>query len=301
MVDFYAGKFDVLLCSTIIENGLDVSRANTLIVFDADRFGLSQLYQLRGRVGRSNRVAYAYFTVRPDKMLSETAEKRLGAIKQFTEFGSGFRIAMRDLEIRGAGNIFGPEQSGHVSTVGYDMYCKLIEEAVREAQGDTDAERESELETRVDLKTDAFLPAEYVRGEAQRMEMYKRIALLKNRDDREDVIEEMVDRFGEPPQPVMNLIDIAHLRALCGRLGVSRVTHTTGNLIFHIEEKYLRDPLALVSAMQKTDKRLLLSAQRKPAILLRDKRLPAEDMLRAAVPMMEKLLTHMDESGHDNP
>lgn len=178
------------------------------------------------------------------------------------------------------------------------MYCKLIEEAVREAQGDTDAERESELETRVDLKTDAFLPAEYVRGEAQRMEMYKRVSLLKTRDDREDVIEEMVDRFGEPPLPVMNLIDIAHLRALCGRLGVSRVTYTTGTMLFHIEEKYLRDPLALVDAMQKTDKRLLLSAQRKPAMLLRDKRLPAEDMLRAAVPVLEKLLAYMGKDTH---
>ena len=135
MLDFYEGKFDVLLCSTIIENGLDVSRANTIIIFDADRFGLSQLYQLRGRVGRSTRVAYAYFTVRPDKMLSETAQKRLSAIREFTAFGSGFRIAMRDLEIRGSGNIFGPEQSGNVAAVGYDMYCRLIEEAIREARG----------------------------------------------------------------------------------------------------------------------------------------------------------------------
>ena len=160
MLDFYEGKFDVLLCSTIIENGLDVPRANTLIVFDADRFGLSQLYQLRGRVGRSTRVAYAYFTVRPDKMLSEAAQKRLSAIREFTAFGSGFRIAMRDLEIRGAGNIFGPEQSGQVAAVGYDMYCRLIEEAVREARGAQGGQVSCQVETRVEIKVDAFLPGE---------------------------------------------------------------------------------------------------------------------------------------------
>ena len=152
MLDFYAGAFDVLLCTTIIESGLDVPEANTLIVFDADRFGLSQLYQIRGRVGRSNRQAYAYFTVRRDKLLSETAEKRLSAIREFTEFGAGYRIALRDLEIRGAGDVLGPEQHGHLSAVGYDMYVKLIEQAVGEAQG---REEMPELDTRVELAIDA--------------------------------------------------------------------------------------------------------------------------------------------------
>ena len=156
MMDFYNGRHDVLLSSTIIENGLDIPNANTLIVYDADHFGLSQLYQLRGRVGRSSRSAYAYFTVRPDRMVSETAEKRLSAIKEFTAFGAGFRIAMRDLEIRGAGNIFGPEQSGQVAAVGYDMYCKMIEEAIREAQGDFSSFRNNALETRVELHVNAF-------------------------------------------------------------------------------------------------------------------------------------------------
>ena len=174
MLDFYAGAFDVLLCTTIIESGLDVPEANTLIVFDADRFGLSQLYQIRGRVGRSNRQAYAYFTVRRDKLLSETAEKRLSAIREFTEFGAGYRIAMRDLEIRGAGDVLGPEQHGHLSTVGYDMYVKLIEQAVGEAQGH---EEIPELDTRVELAVNAFLPADFVPDEKMRIEIYKRIAM----------------------------------------------------------------------------------------------------------------------------
>ncbi len=289
MLDFYEGRYDVLLCSTIIENGLDVPKANTLIVYDADRFGLSQLYQLRGRVGRSTRVAYAYFTVRPDKMLSEDAQKRLSAIREFTAFGSGFRIAMRDLEIRGAGNIFGPEQSGNVAVVGYDMYCKLIEEAVREARGDLGDIPEHTVETRVDMRIDAFLPVEYVRGDVQRMEVYKRISLIKNREDREDAIEEIIDRFGDIPEPVMNLIDIAHLRGVCGAIGVNRVTYTSGSLVMRLEPSAVRDTVKLYQALEKADKRLLLSVTREPAILLRDGRLDPAQMLRAAVPVMEKV------------
>ena len=289
MLDFYEGKFDVLLCSTIIENGLDVPTANTIIIFDADRFGLSQLYQLRGRVGRSTRVAYAYFTVRPDKMLSETAQQRLAAIREFTAFGSGFRIAMRDLEIRGAGNIFGPEQSGQVAQVGYDMYCRLIEEAVREARGAQGESGPAQVETRVELKVDAYLPAEYVRGENQRMEVYKRISLIKEQESRQDVIEELIDRFGDIPQPVMHLIDIAHLRGVCGRMGISRVNYQSSALIFRLLPGASPDPEKLYAALSQTDKRLLLAASREPAILLRDQKLAPEDLLRAAVPIMERV------------
>ena len=294
MLDFYEGRFDVLLCSTIIENGLDVPTANTIVIFDADRFGLSQLYQLRGRVGRSTRVAYAYFTVRPDKMLSETAQKRLSAIREFTAFGSGFRIAMRDLEIRGAGNIFGPEQSGQVAQVGYDMYCRLIEEAVREARGAQGESVPFQVETRVELRVDAYLPAEYVRGENQRMEVFKRIALIKTRETREDVIEEMIDRFGEIPESVMNLIDIAHLRGVCGRLGVNRVNYTANTMVFRLDMGAGVDPQRLYAALEKTDKRLLLSASKDPAILLRDPKLTTAEMLRAAVPILEKLEANME-------
>ena len=295
MLDFYEGKADVLLCSTIIENGLDVSRANTIIIFDADRFGLSQLYQLRGRVGRSTRVAYAYFTVRPDKMLSETAQKRLSAIREFTAFGSGFRIAMRDLEIRGSGNIFGPEQSGNVAAVGYDMYCRLIEEAIREARGEQGEAVPMHVDTRVELKVDAFLPVEYVRGEAQRMEVFKRIALIKQRADREDAIEELIDRFGDIPDEVMNLIEIAHLRGICGRLGVSRVNFVAGALVFKLVPGAAPDPIRLYSALEKTDKRLLLSAAREPAILFRDPRQDVDSLLRAAVPILEKVEAGLEE------
>ncbi|MBO4925153.1 MAG: transcription-repair coupling factor [Clostridia bacterium] len=290
MLDFYEHKFDVLLCSTIIENGLDVPAANTLIVFDADRFGLSQLYQLRGRVGRSTQVAYAYFTVRPDKMLSEDAQKRLSAIREFTAFGSGFRIAMRDLEIRGAGNIFGPEQSGNVAAVGYDMYCRLIEEAVREARGALgEKPAATSAETRVELKVDAYLPLDYVRGDSQRMEVYKRIAMIRDQDSRQDVIEELIDRFGDIPEPVMNLIGIAHLRGVCGSLGVTKVNAVSGTLIFRLNPDLIPDPQRLYQALVQTDPRLMFSAARDSAILFRAPGSTAEEMLRAAVPVMEKV------------
>jgi len=291
MMDFYAGSYDVLLCTTIIESGLDVPTANTLFVFDADRFGLSQLYQLRGRVGRSNRQAYAYFTVRPDKMLSETAEQRLSAIREFTEFGAGFRIAMRDLEIRGAGNILGPEQHGHLATVGYDMYCKLIEETLHEVQGGT--RNPSELETRVDLKVDAYLPGDYVRDERQRMEMYKRIAALSTEADREDITDELLDRFGETPAVVDALLDIAQLRALANRLGVSQVLYRKGQLMMKFNNQYAPDPMIFLPAMS-VDKRLSFSAA-PAALLLKDPRLEERDMLREGVAVLKKLNAKIDE------
>ncbi len=301
MTDFFNGKYDVLLSTTIIENGLDVPNANTLIVYDADKFGLSQLYQLRGRVGRSNRMAYAYFTVRPDKMISEDAQKRLNAIREFTEFGSGFRIAMRDLEIRGAGNIFGPEQSGNVSIVGYDLYVKLIEEAVLEAQGEEGEKPfvKPRADTRIDMKIDAYLPKEYVQSESQRMEVYKRIALIRSKDDREDVIEELIDRFGDPKEPVMRLIDIAHLKAIVSQLGVTRITFKPGIMTLKVEPALLPDFETLVSALSSTDTRLVLSALKEPAILFKEKQLTENTALTQAIPLFEKVLRliYNDEKG----
>ena len=292
MLDFYGGKYDVLLCSTIIENGLDVPTANTIIIYDADRFGLSQLYQLRGRVGRSNRVAYAYFTVRPAKALSENAEKRLSAIREFTEFGAGFRIAMRDLEIRGAGDIFGPEQSGHISTVGYDMYCKLIEEAVREARGEKPAP--DELETRVELKVNAYLPDSYVRGGTQRVEIYKRISMLRTLSDRADIIDEMIDRFGDIPESVMTLLDVSHLRAMCTRLGVSTVIRQPLGVLFRFDMRYVPDLNLLSEAMEGSQIRF--SAARIPGLFLP---LPVKaqesDALKIACGEMLHLTQKMDE------
>lgn len=291
MMDFYAGTYNVLLCTTIIESGLDVPTANTLIVYDADRFGLSQLYQLRGRVGRSNRQAYAWFTVRPDKMLSETAQQRLDAIREFTEFGAGFRIAMRDLEIRGAGNLLGPEQHGHLATVGYDMYCKLMEETLAEVQGVLPAR---ELETRVDLQVDAYLPEDYVSDARQRMEMYKRIASVTSKDDRGDIIDELVDRFGEPPQVVLTLLDVALLRHLCNRLGIDRVFARKDTLIMRLDEKYVPEGQILLTAMAETDRQLSLTAQVPFALTVKDTGLMERDLLPLGLKLMTKMNAVVD-------
>ena len=220
MVDFINGDIDVLVTTTIIETGLDISNANTMIVHDADRMGLSQLYQLRGRVGRSNRTAYAFLMYRRDKQLKEVAEKRLSAIREFTELGSGFKIAMRDLEIRGAGNLLGAEQSGHMETVGYDLYCKMLAEAVREVKGET---CEEDFETVVDLPVDAYIPDTYISDEFQKLDFYKRIAAIENDPDYEDISDELMDRYGELPVPVRNLLLIALLKASAHAASITEI------------------------------------------------------------------------------
>ena len=292
MMDFYAGSYDVLLCTTIIENGLDVPSANTLIVYDAERFGLSQLYQLRGRVGRSNRQAYAYFTVRADHILTETAQQRLTAIREFTEFGAGFRIAMRDLEIRGAGNILGPEQHGHLATVGYDMYCKLMEETLNEVQG---RQTVRELETRVDLRVDAFLPPEYVAEEKQRMEMYKRIASVVTDEDRADVTDELIDRYGTLPPAAETLLDVSQLRALCNRLGASQVTRGKEGLVMKLDERFVPDPACLLQAISETDGRLALSARVSARMILKAPGLQEQELLQEALKVIRKLVKRLAE------
>ena len=292
MMDFYAGSYDVLLCTTIIESGLDVPTANTLIVYDAERFGLSQLYQLRGRVGRSSRQAYAYFTFRPNKILSETAQQRLSAIREFTEFGSGFRIAMRDLEIRGAGNILGPEQHGHLETIGYEMYCRLLEEAMREVQGETIT---SELETRVDLRVNAYLPDSYIADEQLRMEMYRRIAVLSSDADREDIIDELIDRFGDMPEVVNTLLDVSQLRYLCNREGIAQVSHRSESLVMRLDARYVKDPLMLLTALRETDARLQLVEKPAPAITMRFPGIKDRELLAEALKIMRLLSQKMDE------
>ena len=210
MFDFINGEIDVLVSTTIIETGLDISNVNTMIIDDADRLGLSQLYQLRGRVGRSNRTAYAFLMYKRDKMLKEVAEKRLQAIKEFTELGSGFKISMRDLEIRGAGNLLGAEQSGHMETVGYDLYCKMLNEAIRQMKGENVIEED--FDTTADIDADAYIPASYIKNEMLKLEMYKRIAGIESREELIDVSDELLDRFGEPPKSVMNLLNIAMIK-----------------------------------------------------------------------------------------
>ena len=291
MMDFYEGKFDVLLCTTIIEAGLDVPRANTMIVCDADRFGLSQLYQLRGRVGRSNRLAYCYLTVSPTKVLTETADKRLTAIREFTEFGSGFRVAMRDLEIRGAGNLLGSEQSGFMASVGYDLYVKMIEETVHEMRGDV---FQGDIETRVDLKVDAYLPQEYISNDLLRVEMYKKIASIRNRDNRDDLIEELIDRFGDPNRPVMNLIDIAHLKALCSRLGIDYVHSKGDELHMRFSMSADIDLIRVLTAVRAQQRWLRVLGGNPPTLIYYERSKTPEELMRGAVKIMELVIADFE-------
>lgn len=219
MFDFINGEIDVLVSTTIIETGLDISNVNTMIIDDADRLGLSQLYQLRGRVGRSNRTSYAFLMYKRDKMLKEIAEKRLQAIKEFTELGSGFKIAMRDLEIRGAGNLLGAQQSGHMEAVGYDLYCKMLNEAVKQLKGDY--VEEDTFDVSVDMDIDAFIPATYIKSEFQKLDVYKRIAEIENEEEFLDMQEELLDRFGDLPASVNNLLNIAYLKTMCKHVYVT--------------------------------------------------------------------------------
>ncbi|MCG0275798.1 MAG: transcription-repair coupling factor [Thermosediminibacteraceae bacterium] len=250
MMDFYEHRYDVLVCTTIIETGLDIPNANTLIVISADRFGLAQLYQLRGRVGRSGTQAFAYFTYRKDKALGEAAEKRLAAIRDFTEFGAGFKIALRDLEIRGAGNILGAEQHGHMMAVGYDLYCKLLAEAVRELKGEPEQE---EIQPVIDLKLSAYIPDDYISNAAQKIDIYRRIAAVETIKEAEDLEEEIEDRFGDLPEPARNLLAIARLRVLAKKLKLSSIIQQNDVIIFKFQSANVLSPeqfLALSAAFR---------------------------------------------------
>lgn len=235
MLDFINGEIDVLVSTTIIETGLDIPNANTMIIHDADQLGLSQLYQLRGRVGRSSRTAYAFLMYRRDKMLREEAEKRLQAIREFTELGSGIKIAMRDLELRGAGNVLGEEQHGHMAAVGYDLYCKLLNEAVLALKGEK--KEELEFETTVECTMDAYIPSSYIKNEYQKLDVYKRIAGVENEEERLDMEDELIDRFGDLPKPVSNLLTIATLKAMAHRVYVTEVIINAQEIRLMMHEK----------------------------------------------------------------
>ncbi|MCR4761243.1 MAG: transcription-repair coupling factor [Oscillospiraceae bacterium] len=235
-------EIDILVCTTIIETGVDVPNVNTLILEQADRFGLSQLYQLRGRVGRSTRRAYAYFTYQPNRSLTEIAEKRLAAMREFTQFGSGFRIALRDLEIRGAGSILGGQQHGQMEQVGYEMYLKMLNEAIAEEKG----EPKKAPACAVDIQVEAHIPENYISSMTSRLEIYRRIALVGNDDDKSEIIDELIDRFGDPPQSLINLIDAALLRNTAGRLGISEISQKRGALFFYITQPNARQLQALM-------------------------------------------------------
>jgi transcription-repair coupling factor (superfamily II helicase) len=237
MLEFVRKEYDILVCTTIIETGMDIPNANTLIIDNADFLGLSQLYQLRGRIGRSNRMSFAYLTYEKDKMLSEVADKRLKAIKEFTEFGSGFKIAMRDLEIRGCGNILGAEQHGHMLAIGYDLYVKFLERAVRELLGSEVTEED--IDTSVDLSVDGYIPSLYIENEEQKIEMYKKIASTTSKEDVYDLTEEMIDRFGNIPKQVDNLLKISYIKSLCKYLRIKSITQSGDNV--NIELAYAND------------------------------------------------------------
>ena len=280
MVD---GEADVLVCTTIIETGIDIPNVNTLIMEDADRLGLAQLHQIRGRIGRSTRRAYAYLTYRQGKILQETAAKRLAAIREYVEFGSGFKIAMRDLEIRGAGNLLGPEQSGYLMSVGYDLYLKLLEEAVLEERGE---EKKIETECAADLTLNANIPERYVTSPEQRMDLYRRIAAIRTNDDASDLMDEMIDRYGEPPKSVLALLDVALLRAAAAKAGVSDITQKKDALRFTLAV-FRPEALVQVCGLTKYKFRLTLSAGETPMLTLKLK--PGADVLETALELVEDL------------
>ena len=283
MEQMVEGEAQVLVCTTIIETGIDIANVNTLIIEDADKMGLSQLHQLRGRIGRSARRAYAYLTYRPGKVLTEIAAKRLTAIKEYVEFGSGFKIAMRDLEIRGAGNLLGPEQSGYMMSVGYDMYLQLLEDAVLEEQG---GKKAVATECAADLTVSANIPERYVPAAEQRMDLYRRIAAIRSQEDAADLIDELMDRYGDPPKSVYTLLDVALLRASAARAGISDISQRGDKLRFLIAD-FAVEAIARVCAMAKYRQRLHLAAGEKPALTLTLR--PKEPVLEAALTLVEDL------------
>ncbi len=264
MYQFINGDIDVLVSTTIIETGLDISNVNTMIIHDSDRYGLSQLYQLRGRIGRSNRTAYAFLMYRRNVMLKETAEKRLSAIREYTDLGSGFKIAMRDLELRGAGNLLGAQQHGHMNAVGYDLYCKMLSEAVQEAKG---VETMDDFETTIDLILDAYLPDSYISNEYQKLELYKRIAGIQTEKDYDEMLEELIDRFGDPSKAVLNLLAIAQLKATAHRAYVTEIKQIGEQVRITLYENAKLDPTGIPALVQKYRRRLQFKADKEPKFL----------------------------------
>ncbi len=290
------GEVQVLVCTTIIEPGIDIPNVNTLIIEDADRLGLAQLHQIRGRIGRSARRAYAYLTYRPGKVLTEVAAKRLTAIREYVDFGSGFRIAMRDLEIRGAGNLLGPEQSGYMMSVGYDMYLKLLNDAVLEQQG---KQRQIRPDCSADLTVSAHIPERYVASAEQRMDLYRRIAAIRAAEDSAELMDEMLDRFGDVPKPVQALLDVALLRAAAAGEGICDITQKGQQLIFSFAETVDVPSVMAICTMQAWRSRLLLSAGEKPKLTLHLK--AKEDALDAAGTLVEDLRLKRQELGGNAP
>ncbi|OPJ61080.1 transcription-repair coupling factor [Clostridium oryzae] len=289
MLDFMDMQYDILVCTTIIETGIDIQNVNTMIIYDADKMGLSQLYQLRGRVGRSNRMAYAYFTYKKDKILTEVAEKRLKAIKEFTELGSGFKIAMRDLEIRGAGNMMGSAQHGHMAAIGYDLYCRMLEDTIKLVKGEIDREQ---VETTVDIMVDGYIPNAYVKDEMQKIEVYKKIASIGSFEDFMDVKEELEDRFSEIPQSVYNLMNISYIRGLGKKLNIVEIKEKGSEVHLVFENKEALTEAIVKAVMVKYRKKVVFKFGEAPIIaykIIDTKKEQVLDDLKAMLNFMIKL------------
>jgi transcription-repair coupling factor (superfamily II helicase) len=248
MLGFVKHDYDILVCTTIVENGLDIPLANTMIIENADRYGLSELYQLRGRVGRSNRRAYAYLLVQPDTELSEIARKRLAALKEFSDLGAGFKIAALDLELRGAGNLLGGEQHGHINAVGFDMYVRMLEETVRELKGE---EVPPEIHSALNLALDIRIPTDYITDENQRLRAYRRIAGTHDADERDRIARELEDRYGPVPEAVRNLLEYATLKSSAEKLGIERIDRRQGALQIKFHQQTRVDPAKLMNLVSR--------------------------------------------------
>ncbi len=291
MQQMVEGEAQIMVCTTIIETGIDIANANTLIIEDADKMGLAQLHQIRGRIGRSARRAYAYMTYRPGRVLSEVASKRLTAIKEYVEFGSGFKIAMRDLEIRGAGNLLGPEQSGYMMSVGYDMYLQLLEDAVLEEKGE---KKKANAECAADLTISANIPDYYVPSPEQRMDLYRRIAAIRGQADASDLLDELMDRYGDPPKSVYALLDVALLRAAAAKAGISDISQRGDKLRFVISD-FSVGAIAALCASPKYRRRLVVSAGEVPTLTLA--LAPKDPVLEKALDLVEDLRMAVEEAG----
>lgn len=286
MLDFMDQKYDILLCTTIIETGLDIQNANTMIIYDADKFGLSQLYQLRGRVGRTNRIAYAYLTYKPDKILSEVAEKRLKAIKDFTELGSGFKVAMRDLEIRGSGNLIGNAQHGQMASVGYDLYCRMLENTIKMVKGEIQKEP---IETTVSIKIDAFIPEKYIVDEMQKIEVYKRIAAIDSEERLMDIQEELEDRFSDIPASVDNLMKIALLRSIANSIGIEEVKEKENEVTIKFENNEKFNSNFIKGILKNYSQYVVFSMGEKPIINFQIKDIKKEFLVNILKEFFEHL------------
>lgn len=286
VIGFVKNEYDILVSTTIIETGMDIPNVNTIIINDADKMGLSQLYQLRGRVGRSNRIAYAYLTYRKDKILTEVAEKRLKAIKEFTELGSGFKIAMKDLEIRGAGNMMGSAQHGHMAAIGYDLYCRMLEDMVKLIKGEIDKEP---IETTVELRVDAFIPVDYISDEMQKIEVYKKIAAISSFEDMMEIQDELIDRFSDIPPSVENLINIAYIRSIGKQFGIEEIKQKGNELLFQFESNdYIKGNL-VNTLIGKYNRNINFKNDKKPIIAFKLGDLKQEELIAKTREIMENI------------